>query len=95
MHIGARYHSIIASLSSAVPTVSYAWHSKYQDIMQLYGMEKYVFEQSQPATALLQLVQELEENHMKIQNTLKKNQLNLEEQIHQNLVLFMENLHAL
>lgn len=43
VHIGARYHSIVASLSSGVPTISLSWHPKYKDIMRIYGCEKYVY----------------------------------------------------
>lgn len=38
-HIGARYHSIIASLSTYVPTTAMSWHQKYKDILLFYGLE--------------------------------------------------------
>jgi polysaccharide pyruvyl transferase WcaK-like protein len=44
IHIGGRYHSIVAALSSGVPCISLSWHPKYTDIMQMYGMENYVCE---------------------------------------------------
>jgi len=37
VHVGARYHSIVASLSAGVPTVAMSWHEKYRDIMTQYG----------------------------------------------------------
>ena len=37
LHIGARYHSLIASLSSGVPSIALSWHPKYKDLMDLYG----------------------------------------------------------
>ena len=36
-YIGARYHSLIASLSSGVPSIALSWHPKYKDLMDLYG----------------------------------------------------------
>jgi colanic acid/amylovoran biosynthesis protein len=42
MHIGARYHSLVAALSSGVPAIALSWHMKYQDILTQYGMSEYV-----------------------------------------------------
>jgi polysaccharide pyruvyl transferase WcaK-like protein len=58
-HIGARYHSIVAALSSGVPAISISWHPKYRDLMRSYGMEDYVLEErdvSRLATMLRQIV---------------------------------------
>lgn len=44
VHIGARYHSIVASLSSDVPAISLSWHPKYKDIMREFGSENYIFD---------------------------------------------------
>lgn len=41
-HIGARYHSVVAALSSGVPAISLSWHPKYKDLMRVYGMEDFV-----------------------------------------------------
>ncbi|WP_214019516.1 polysaccharide pyruvyl transferase family protein [Methanoculleus sp.] len=37
--IGARYHSIVASLSLGIPTIAIAWHHKYPEILKLVGQE--------------------------------------------------------
>lgn len=42
IHIGGRYHSVVAALSSGVPALSLAWHPKYKDLMRAYGMEEFV-----------------------------------------------------
>ena len=39
LHAGARFHSVVASLSSGVPTVSMSWHHKYRDLMRAFGCE--------------------------------------------------------
>jgi polysaccharide pyruvyl transferase WcaK-like protein len=44
LHIGARYHSVIAALSTGVPCISISWHHKYYDIMEMYGNQKFVVE---------------------------------------------------
>lgn len=43
-HIGARYHSLIAALSCAVPSIALSWHPKYQDIMTLYQVPEFTIE---------------------------------------------------
>jgi len=42
IHIGARYHSIVAALSLGVPCISFSWHHKYRDIMRMYDLENFV-----------------------------------------------------
>lgn len=43
-HVGGRYHSIVAALSSGVPALSLAWHPKYLDLMRQYGMSESVYQ---------------------------------------------------
>jgi polysaccharide pyruvyl transferase WcaK-like protein len=45
-HVGARYHSVVAALSSGVPAISLSWHPKYRDLMRTYGLEDYVADES-------------------------------------------------
>ncbi len=45
-HVGARYHSVVAALSTGVPAISLSWHPKYRDLMRTYGVEEFVFEGS-------------------------------------------------
>jgi colanic acid/amylovoran biosynthesis protein len=40
-HVGGRYHSVVAALSSGVPCISLSWHHKYKDIMAMYGVDEY------------------------------------------------------
>lgn len=42
VHIGGRYHSVVAALSSGVPAVSISWHHKYLDVMTIYGQSEFV-----------------------------------------------------
>ena len=40
--LGARYHSIVAALSSGVPTFAIAWHHKYEGILSLFGQQRWM-----------------------------------------------------
>ena len=40
--IASRYHTVVAALSSGVPTVSLSWHEKYRDLMSLFGQQEHV-----------------------------------------------------
>lgn len=44
IHVGARYHSVVAALSSGVPAISLSWHSKYLDLMRLYSLDSFVYD---------------------------------------------------
>lgn len=44
VHVGSRYHSVVAALSSGVPAISMSWHHKYADIMTIYEQSKFVLD---------------------------------------------------
>lgn len=56
-HIGGRYHSVVAALSSGVPAISLSWHPKYKDLMRVYGMEDFVIDD--PANSPTPLIDKL------------------------------------
>ncbi len=47
-HIGARYHSVVAALSAAVPALALSWHPKYRDLLRPYGMEDFLLGEDAP-----------------------------------------------
>jgi len=95
LHIGARYHSIIAALSSNVPTIAFSWHEKYKDIMKMYGMDEYIYERKYSINNLFKLIDDLEDNRTNITSILIENQKKLEKDIDKNLELFMENYNEM
>lgn len=93
VHIGARYHSVIGALSSGTPTLSLSWHFKYEDIMKLYGLEKFVwdFKNGTFESLLFKIKQLIEEN--KTFRTLIKSKQNIVEQlIYKNVESFNKSL---
>lgn len=40
--ISSRYHSCVAALSAGVPTLVIGWHYKYNELLQLYGQDKWI-----------------------------------------------------
>lgn len=42
--IGSRYHSLIASMSSGVPSLALGWGHKYYEMFKLFDMGEFVFE---------------------------------------------------
>lgn len=40
--ISARYHSCVAALSSATPTLVMGWHYKYDELLELYGQKEWI-----------------------------------------------------
>lgn len=90
LHIGARYHSIVASLSTHVPTIAFSWHEKYKDIMKMYGMESFVYDGREDISILLDYISEQLERRDEIIITLKEKQRILELEIEQNIKLFMD-----
>lgn len=42
IHVGGRYHSLVAALSSGVPAVALSWHAKYADLLDQFGLGEQV-----------------------------------------------------
>ena len=51
--IAARYHSVIAALSSAVPLIAVSWHHKYTEVMNLFNQGDFIFDVSKCDAELL------------------------------------------
>lgn len=45
--ITARYHTMVAALSTATPVFVISWHHKYKTAMEMFGCDKYVIEQEE------------------------------------------------
>lgn len=45
LFISSRYHGCVASLSAGVPTMVVGWHSKYNELMELYNQSDFMIEQ--------------------------------------------------
>lgn len=86
-HIGGRYHSIVAALSSGTPAISLSWHEKYEDIMSMYNCGEYV---ENDLSKLLILIEQLIANREQVAKKLEINQPLLMTKIHKNMDLFME-----
>jgi colanic acid/amylovoran biosynthesis protein len=86
LHIGARYHSVIAALSTGVPCISMSWHHKYKDIMEMYGFEKFVVEGAGKTfnEDALRLVDDVFEDYDCLREKLKAAQQKLENSVAEN-----------
>jgi polysaccharide pyruvyl transferase WcaK-like protein len=61
-HIGGRYHSVVAALSSGIPAIALSWHPKYRDLMRAYDVDRYIMAESEvdPQEIISKLVNEYE-----------------------------------
>ncbi|MDZ4255617.1 MAG: polysaccharide pyruvyl transferase family protein, partial [Sulfuritalea sp.] len=90
-HIGARYHSIVAALSSGVPAISISWHPKYRDLMRSYGMEDYVLEE-RDASHLATMLRKIVAHKEKMRLQLDLHQGGVAQKVKENARLFDELL---
>jgi polysaccharide pyruvyl transferase WcaK-like protein len=96
IHVGARYHSVVAALSSGVPCISLAWHHKYTDIMKMYNLDKYVFV-SQPGkgiSPLIEMFSGLAADRENISNRLSRTQPEIESQVDENTRVFLDMMRT-
>lgn len=84
LHIGGRYHSIVASLSAGVPTVALSWHPKYRDLMQMYGQQAAVVEGTPPGEVVLEHVERLLDDEDAVRATLRERGAAVLERVRQN-----------
>lgn len=92
IHIGGRYHSLIASLSTFIPSIALSWHPKYRDIMRQYGLESYVIESQENSDFKIifrQLLNNVASDHMEITSLLSQKQVHLESKIKENREYFL------
>ncbi len=92
IHIGGRYHSIVAALSAGVPCLSLSWHGKYRDMMRMYGVEQFVHESiddDDPAE-LLRRVDDLLEHRDQTRQSLRERHGSVVEQVEENTRQFVE-----
>jgi colanic acid/amylovoran biosynthesis protein len=89
IHIGARYHSVVAALSTGVPCISISWHDKYKDIMNMYNVGEFVFNTNN-IDIVIDMIKNIENNYIALKNILIKRQVILNKKIDENLKLFTE-----
>ena len=67
--ITSRYHTLIAALSTAKPTLALSWHHKYIEALLLFGLEDYVIETNNfNINNVISKFENMEENHQEIIN---------------------------
>lgn len=74
MHFGARYHSVVAAVSSGVPAMAMSWHPKYKDILRGYGAEGCVLAENNNCDESLAFVQWFISNHKNIRDKIAQEQ---------------------
>lgn len=71
--IGSRYHSLIASMSSGVPSLALGWGHKYYEMFELFGMEEFAFEYHDfDEERIVRKVKELAEQYREIRRLIEE-----------------------
>ena len=71
--IASRYHTVVAALSSGVPTVSLSWHEKYRDLMSLFAQQEHVCDlETCDFDTLSSTIMNVWENRVAIRNEINK-----------------------
>lgn len=91
LHVGARYHSVVAALSSGVPCLSLSWHPKYRDIMRFYGVEDYVVERGE-GNRSADLLTALMERNNELREQLRFHQDDVAREVRRNGAMFADDL---
>lgn len=87
-HIGGRYHSVVAALSSGVPTLSLSWHPKYRDVMREYGVADFVMAEYNDSAQLL--LERLLRNREEIATQILSAHENVLKQSNENISRYLE-----
>ncbi len=91
VHVGGRYHSIVAALSSGVPCIAMSWHPKYRDIMEMYGLGEFVHDgENASAESLVEMFEKVSAGRDDYAGMLANAQSGIEEQIDENARLFTD-----
>lgn len=84
VHVSGRYHSVIAGLSSGVPTIALSWHEKYFDIMGFYDLKDFVYDGYGVSMSLEELVDKVLSESEEIRSILRSRQLKAEDLVLEN-----------
>lgn len=91
VHVGGRYHSIVAALSTATPALAMSWHEKYRDLMRVFGLDRYVIDSTQQnPDAIVAMIAELESHARSHQSTMKAAQRDCEQKIDENVTVVLD-----
>lgn len=86
--IGSRYHFLIASMSSGVPSLALGWGYKYREMFELFDMEEFVFEYPGfEENTILAKVTELAENYLEIKKKIETKLPNIKKESKKNFYL--------
>ncbi len=94
IHVGGRYHSVVAALSTGVPCISISWHQKYRDLMAQYDMAKYVIEsmESGGPSELIAKIEDIMENRSSLAKKICDCQSNVEQMVRVNVERYLSLL---
>lgn len=80
--IASRYHTLMAALSSSVPSIALSWHFKYKEALKRVGLDNNVVENTSfSAKKIIELFEATENNHDKIVTKMQKNVYKIKEQV--------------
>ena len=80
--IASRYHTCVASLSSGIPTLVIGWHDKYDELLKLYGQERWCIASKDCSLDKIEnYFEDLWMDRKNIEIDLRKNYLRIEEMI--------------
>lgn len=94
VHVGARYHSLVAALSSGVPAIALSWHVKYQDVLAQFGVGKYVVPLSNGRefrSRMENLLRELANEYDEVASMLVRRQKELVAEVDRNRNQFLDS----
>ena len=98
IHVGARYHSLVASLSAGVPSISLSWHPKYKDLMNEYQQNHYVFDaiaNSNDLSSLFSMFNEIISNYDSTRSQIQECHSVVKDKIEENTRLFIEIMETI
>ncbi|MCB0742320.1 MAG: polysaccharide pyruvyl transferase family protein [Ignavibacteriae bacterium] len=92
IHIGARYHSVVAALSSGIPAISLSWHGKYLDLMTTYNMNEFVLDavNNDSMNELWLLIEKLLSNKESLEHELIEIQSKIANQVDLNTKMWLD-----
>jgi coenzyme F420 hydrogenase subunit beta len=90
-HIGERYHSLVAALSTATPAIAIGWNPKYQDLMSLYGMQEFLFDpENLSAAGIIAALETIMDSRESIRGRLLERHEEVAKMVRENTRLFIE-----
>lgn len=92
--LASRYHSVVAGLSTGIPTIVIGWHHKYEELLSLFGQNEYLLDcQTCSANDVIQKISKVWNTRREIRQEISRHQEAIRKELDKGAYALIDILH--